>query len=165
MKETINLRTPIPTDWEEGTAVQVYTDRGSGTVDLTKPLLPTPYRVAGDGGRVKTGFGHVPYGRGRFGHGRPSRPRTGYGHGRYGHTPYGRTDRFVDVPVSVTPTFGPWKFQVAAVDAAGNVQAAGLFEIIRVVSSTTPPAVRDFAFGSYDSINDQISFNLTLNLE
>ncbi|MEK6677002.1 MAG: hypothetical protein AABZ47_15290 [Planctomycetota bacterium] len=165
MRETIALRTIIPEAWSGGTGIQVYTDFGSGTVDLNRPLLPTPYRVVDDGGRRRSGFGHVPFGRGKFGHGTGGRPRKGFGHTRFGHTPFGATERFFDVPVTIRPTFGPWKFKIAAVDEAGNVQGGAFVEIIRVVSGSEPPSVRSFSFSSYDSINDQMTFEVSLNTE
>ena len=158
-QQTITVRVPVNDAWDASDRLQVYTDFGSGTIDLTKPLLS---RQSGlfTGQHPARGVGRQPVGRGRVGSGKASRARGGVGRTRVGRTPVGRTPPFVDLIVDVPAEFGTWKFAVGAVDRDGTVQSGGLQETSLVVSGTDPPPLASFAFDSYDGGNDQVTFDI-----
>ncbi len=163
--QAITLRVPIGDDWDGGHRVQVYTDRGSGTVDTSRPLLARPAEIF-PGQLASKGYGMHPWGRGRFGDNKPSRPRTGvYGRQIYGVSPYGNPEPFMEVTVEVPAAFGAWKFGVEVVDRFGTVQSGGLQEIVAVVSGTDPAPVSAFAVAGYDSQTDQVTFGFEKNTE
>lgn len=164
MKQAITLRVPIHEDWDAGDRVQVFTDFGTGTVNLTKPLLPRPVSVFPGKHRAR-GLGSQPVGSGRVKDGRASRPHRGIRTTRVGRTPVGNAEPFVALTVNVPAAFGQWKFAVRVVDAFQNVQAGGEQEIEAIVSGTDPMPLRRLDFDSYDGGSDQVTFNLTRNTE
>ena len=164
MKQAITLRVPIHADWDAGDRVQVFTDFGTGTVDLTKPLLARPVDVFPGRHRAR-GLGFQPVGRGRVKGGRASRPHRGIRTTRVGRTPVGNAEPFVALTVNVPAAFGQWKFAVRVVDAFQNVQAGGAQEISAIVSGTDPSPLRRLEYAGYDNVNDQVTFTLTRNTE
>ena len=165
MKTAVTIKVPVDVDWDGGTRLQVYTDRGSGTVDTNDPLLPRAVEVF-PGQLVSAGYGQQTYGEGAYGFNTPAPPRTGgFGEQVYGDGPYGESEPYVEVTVNLPAAFGKWKFAVEAIDGEGNVQSDPLTEVAQIVSATEPPTVRGFAFGSYASITDQVTFSIVVNTE
>ena len=165
MKTAVTIKVPIDPDWDGETRLQVYTDRGGGTVDTTDPLLPRPVEVFPGALRAK-GFGRFPLGRGRFGSNKPAYPRNGgFFDQRFGTGALGRSKPFVRLTVNVPAVFGKWKFAVEAIDAEGNVQSDPITEVARILSAAEPPTIKSFAFGSYDGGTDQVTFSLRVNTE
>lgn len=162
--QTVTLRVPIESSWDGGTRLQVYCDKGTGTVDPTKPLLARPVAVF-PGQHAAVGLGRQPVGRGRVGDSKPARKRRGLGRTRVGITPVGRTPPVIDITVHVPPAFGTWKFAVQAIDRDGNVQTDALQEIAAVVSGTEPAPPKSFAMASYDSGSDQVTFDFSTDAE
>lgn len=164
-KQTIILRTVIDEDWDAGTRLQVYTDRGTGTIDTSKPLLARPLEVF-PGSVAANGFGTEPFGANRFGDQGPARPGTAVLDRQvFGQTPFGGGEEIIDVPVEVPAAFGKWKFVVQAIDRHGNAQSGALTEIEGVVSGTDPAPLSEFALFGYDAGTDQATFSFTRNTE
>lgn len=158
-KQPIQLRVPISADWDAGDRLEVFTDFGTGSLDMDTPLLS---RAANPfpGEQPAKPVGLRTVGKGRVGDSRAGRARTGIGQSRVGVTPVGTTPDCIDLEVDVPAAFGPWKFGVRAVDAEGTVQAGGIQEISLVVSGTEPDPPTAFAFNNHDSGSDQVTFDL-----
>ena len=163
-KQTVLLKVGIPEGWDAGDRVQVYTDFGTGSVDLTKPLLARAFDVFPREHPARS-YGRQPYGRGRLGDGKAPRRTTGIGRTIHGKTPYGTAPPLVKIPVQVPAAFGTWKFAVRVVDQAGNPQSAALEVITAVVSGTEPPPLASFTFDSYDAETDQVIFAFTRSVD
>jgi len=162
MQGPVVIRVNVDEAWHAGTRLQLYTDRGTGTVDTNAPLLPVAVPVFGE--NVRAAYGVQPFGRGRFGTSKPRLPRGGVGTITWGKTPFGETPPpSLDLGVQVSAAFGAWKFQARAVDAAGNPQPGVLGETQRVVSGTRPTRPLAFAFDSYDAPTDRATFAFALN--
>lgn len=163
-RQTIQLRIAIDDAWDAGDRIQVYTDFGTGSVDLTKPLLPQAFDVF-PGEEPSQGYGVQPYGLGRVGDFKADRPHQGIGSAIYGVTPYGTAPPFVEVEVDVAAGFGNWKFAIQIVDRDGTPQGGALQEISAVVSGTDPSPLCRFTFNNHDAPSDQVTFDITVNTE
>lgn len=162
--QRIILPIPIDADWDAGDRIQVYTDWGDGTIDLSRPLLARPMDVFPGQQRAKP-LGQQPVGAGRVGDFKANRPRRGLGRTRVGMTPVGTTPSVIDVPVDVPPAYGTWKFAAQVVDVHDNVQAEAPAEISAVVSGTEPPPVATLLLIIYSPGTDQATFAFWLDAE
>lgn len=163
-KQTIILRVAIDENWDAGDRLQVFTDSGSGVVDMSKPLLRRPFALF-PGQQPAQAYGRQPYGFGRHGDNLASRPATGGLMSIYGTTPHGGTLVAVEVAVEVPPAFGVWKFAAQVVDGFGNVQAGGPLELAVLVSGTQPAPPAAFGFVSYDAPSDRVTFGFSKDAE
>lgn len=163
-RQTVVLRVPIDDAWDAGDRIQLYTDRGTGTVDTTDPLLVRPQEIF-PGEIAARGYGVHPYGVGRAGDFKASRPSCGIETGVYGVTPYGTAPPFVEIEVDLPAAHGAWKFAIEVIDRDGTVQAGALSEIQMVVSGTEPSPLSAFAFNNYNAGSDQVTFDFTANTE
>ncbi len=163
-KQTVLLTVPISGAWDAGDRIEVFTDFGDGSLDMAAPLLVRGLDLF-PGRQAARPVGRRAVGRSRVGDGHASRPKPGVGHSVVGVTPVGRTPTYVPVAVDVPAAFGKWKFGVRVVDADGNVQGGGLQEIELVVSGTEPAPLTSFAFASYDSESDQVTFDIVRSAE
>lgn len=161
----VDLRVELIPAWRASDRAQIYTDFGSGTIDTDNPLLKTPAALFPDDPRdrvANAGYGEEPYGRAPYGHERAvSEPLQGYGGDQYGEVIYGGQTRTVVIPVQIPQAYGSWKFAAQAVDGAGNLQGA-LSEFTQFVSGEDPPVLASFAFSSYDSGSDKVTFTFSL---
>ena len=158
-KQTVTLRVPVDDDWDAEDRVQVYTDFGSGMIDMTRPLL-SRQRDVFPGQHHARGFGEQPFGVGRFSDFKAERPVSGFEQTPFGVAPFGTPGPFVELTVDVDAAHGKWKFAVKAVDRDGTVQGGALQETSVVVSGTDPPPLARFAFNGYDGVNDQAIFDI-----
>lgn len=163
--QRVDLRVEVDPTWRATDRIQVYTDRGTGTVDANVGLLRAPQRIFPDDQRdgvAHLGYGEEPYGKVPYSHERGVTGRDhGYGQDRYGEVGYGETVRVVIVAVDIPQAYGNWKFAAEAVDGAGNVQGA-LVEFTQFVSGEDPPPLASFAFSSYNGGSDKVLFSFTL---
>jgi len=164
MRTLVTIRVLIPEGADVGDAVQVYTDNGTGTVDLNAPLLARAARIVPAAGKRSGGYGSVPYGRARYGSQKLAPQRqaslatTTFGRGAYGRTP-----DFLEVTVPVLPGFGTRKFAARLVDEEGNAQGAAAPETAVLLSSIEPPTMRSFAFDSMQG--SRARFAIAVNTE
>lgn len=162
MRTLVNIRVPIPTTADAGDAVQMYTDAGSGTVDLAKPMLARPKAIHATGRRSR-GLGSGVLGRGPLGQATPPvESNGGLGSGLLGAGALGSSAEFVEAVIAVRPMYGVLKVAARVVDREGNVQGSAP-EIAVMVSSSTPPGMRSFAYESMQSGKPR--FALDKNLE
>lgn len=166
MRTTVKLRMPYPDGADAGDRVQVFTDFGSGTIDLTRPLLKHPKAIFRGARKRFAGHGSESYGESSYGTGRQA-PEPGPGHGAevYGVTPYGTTPRTMEVAVTMPPAYGVHKFSARMVDAMGNPQGAALPEVEVFVSSVNPPGLRSLAFASFNAGTRAATFNFVRDSE
>ena len=183
MRTPVKLRVPYPPDADAGDALQVFTDfglvrartllaphgvpRGSlSPVDLTRPLLKAGAGLFTVGLQRFEGHGSEIYGESAYGTGLASPPvRSGHGDEVYGTTPYANVPDYREVTVHVPPAFGMHRFAVQLLDEAGNPQGTAPVELEAFVSSEEPPGIKEFAFSSYDPVNDRLTFSLSKNTE
>jgi hypothetical protein len=146
--------------------VQMFTDFGSGTIDLAKPLLAHPKAVFRGARKRFAGHGTEVYGESSHATGRQT-PDPGPGHGSeiYGVTPYGTVPETMEVTVTVPPAYGLHKFSGRMLDAMGNPQGAALPEVTVFVSSVQPPSLATFEFVSFDAGTRTATFGFTKNRE
>ena len=148
-RQLVRILIPVAPEWAGGERLQVYTDFGDGSIDLTRPLLADPVEVV-PGGLEPGGYGVDAYGDAPYGHGgAEATAGGGYGLSPYGDAPYGMGEVVVEVFVPVRAAYGVWKFAAQAVDRAGNEQSGGLVEVSEVVSATDPPRLDTFGLASY----------------
>ena len=161
----VDLWIKVEDDWRAADTIQVYTDFGSGTIDEDKPLLavraaifPEDFRDrVWSGGYGDNPSGEVPYGEA----GATASYDEGYGADPYGDVPYGETERKIKIPVAVESAYGTWKFAARVYDGAGNPQGA-LVEFSQFMSGENPPPLASFAYSSYDSGTDIVSFSFSV---
>lgn len=163
-KQTVLLRVEIEDTWDAGDRLQVYTDQGSGTIDLNKPLLKRPLEIF-PGQQAGQPYGRQPYAVGRHGDNLASRPPNGIAGTIYGTTPHGGALVAIEVAVEVAPAFGKWKFAAQVMDGHGNVQTAALQELSAMVSGTDPAPPAEFALVSYDAPSDRVTFSFSKDAE
>ena len=163
-KQTVLLTVAIDDSWDAGDRLQVFTDFGDGSIDLTRPLLKRTFDVF-PGQQPAQAYGRQPYALGRHGDNLASRPPSGIAGTIYGTTPHGGALVAVEVPVVVPPEFGSWKFAARVVDAAGNVQSAAAAELSVLVSGTDPAPPAGFVFDSYDTPSDRVTFTFSKDAE
>ena len=166
MRTTLKLRVPYPSPADAGDAVQLYTDRGTGTVDTTKPLLQAPAELFPAGLRRFDGFGSEVFGESvpETGFALPPAP-LGFGSEIFGETPFGDALAYREVTVQIPPAFGVHQFKSRMLDEAGNPQGDALPLGEFLVSSEQPPSLKSFAFDSYDSGSDRVTFAFSKNTE
>lgn len=157
-KQAVTLRVDVDDAWDAGDRLQVYTDRGSGAIDLTRPLLSRPCDLFPGQHPAKT-FGEQPFGTGRFGDFKASRTPTGFEQTPFGIAPFGLPAPSIELTVEVEAAHGAWKFAVGAIGDDGTAQAGALQETTVVVSGTDPPPLDTFTFNSFDEPNDQVIFD------
>jgi len=163
-KVEINLQLQVHSTWRSADRVQVYTDSGTGTVDADSPLLPVarplfPFdpldRVA------EGGYGVSPYGVAGYGGGPVGCGQSGYGIAPYAEGPYAGSYEVAHVTVAVIPGYGDWIFAAQAIDGAGNEQGE-LQEFTKFLSGENPPPLSAFAYSSYDSGTDTLTFGVAV---
>lgn len=166
MKTTVTVRVPYPADADAGDLVQIYSDFGSGTLDLSKPLLAAPVALFAGREKRSTGLGSRPIERGVFGTQKSTPRQTAtFGNTIIDRTPFGSTPDFLEVDVLIPAAYGLWKFGAQIVDEEGNAQAGAPAERAAVVAGTQPPDVARIALASFDKAANKITFDLTLNAE
>ncbi len=158
MRQAIRFKVPVDEGWDAGDRLQVFTDGGTGAIDLTKPLLVRGHDVFPGRDRLG-GVGRRPVGVGRVGDSRAARPRGGIGRTRVGVTPVGTAPPFVTVVVDVPAAFGAWKFAVQAIGADGVVQSAALVETTIVVSGTDPDPLDSLTINGFDQPSSVLTFD------
>ena len=166
MRPAIKIRVPYPAGADAGDRIQVFSDFGSGTIDLDRPLLAQPKAVFRGARKRFAGHGTEVYGESLHGTGRQA-PDPGLGHGSeiYGVTPYGTVPETMEIAVTVPPSYGAYKFSARLLDAMGNPQGAALPEVTVFVSSVQPPGLATFAFVSLDAGARTATFGFTKNRE
>jgi len=165
VRTPVELRIPIPDAAKAGDRVQVYTDFGSGTVDMTAPLLADPAPLFPSGSRrVQTAKDFPAKGAAKSGRpaARLSETASTISDFKQGSKAFRKV---IEVRVFVPPGYGTFRFYAQLVDAAGNVQGGTLPLIEVFLSGVNPPPVRSFALASYDSGADQLTFNVERNEE
>lgn len=162
----VELRIPIPDAAKSGDAVQVYTDFGTGTIDMAQPLLAEPAPVFASGQRrALTAKDYSAKGSARTGR-PPARLREATGSiSDFKKGPKNAFQPFLEVVVRVPAYYGNHKFAAQMVDSAGNAQGGTLPEITVFLSSPNPPGVRSFELAGYDAGLNQVTFNVTRNSE
>lgn len=151
---------PVDATWEAGTRIQVYEDRGTGTVDYTRPLLGRPLEVF-PGQVAATVLLARRVSDGTLGDGRPLRRQGGLGErSSAGGLALIPPPSYVDVTVSVRTGYGMRKFGVKAFNAAGIPQGTAAVELEHFVSGTDPRPVERFAFDSFDGGTRRVRFTL-----
>lgn len=164
MLQRVTLSLAINDDWDAGDTAQVYTDRGTGTLDMTRPLLAKPLDLF-PGRHRGRGVGRQPVGIGRVESGRASRPRVRLGRHRVGITPVGSEPKVLGIAVDVPPSSDTWKFGIEITNRFGNVQAGPISTVDVVLSGTEPAPAASFAFVSYDGGSDQVTFSFSKDAE
>ena len=166
MRTAVKIRVPYPDGADAGDRIQVFTDFGSGTIDLNRPLLAQPKAVFRGARKRFAGHGTEVYGESAYATGRQA-PDPGLGHGAeiYGVTPYGTVPETMEIAVTVPPAYGLHKFSGRLMDAAGNPQGAALPEVTVFVSSVQPPGLATFEFVSFDAGTRTATFGFTKNKE
>lgn len=166
MRTTLKLRVPYPAPADAGDALQIYTDRGTGTVDTTKGLLQAPAGLFPGVLQRFGGFGSEVFGESdaETGFALPPAP-LGFGSETFGDTPFGDALAYREVAVHVPPSFGVHKFNARLVDEAGNPQGDAMPLGEFMVSSEEPPSLKSFAFDSYNDVDDVVTFTFTKNTE
>lgn len=161
----MQLRVPIPDAAKAGDRMQIYSDFGDGSIDLSRPLLPEPVEIfAGAARRVLKAKDYPAKGSAKSGR-PPARLSEALGtigdfkKGSKAFRPY------VEIVVHVPAAYGNHKFAAQLVDTAGNAQGGTLPETTVFVSAPTPPGVRSFELAGHDSGTDQVTFNVTRNTE
>ena len=159
MLTAVTVRIPVPTRADGGDALQVYSDLGDGSVDLTRPLLAMPVPIFGP-------YTHRTAIASRYAaQGRPGQLME---NAATQTDPKGGLKKFfeyVEVTVFIPPVYGWVLFAARVVDAAGNEQPGTLPEIAVFVSSSDPPTLRRFEFAGYDAVADRVSFGFEVNSE
>jgi hypothetical protein len=161
----VELRIPIPDAAKAGDRFQVYTDFGTGAIELSSPLLPEPVAIF-PGGERRATTAKTFSAKGSAKSGRPAvRIREGAASisslklGPKAFRP------FLEVVVRVPFGYRNFKFAAQLLDAAGNPQAAPLEEITVFLSGANPPSMRSFELAGYDAGIDQLTFNVSRNDE
>ncbi len=164
MLTAVTVRIPVPARADGGDALQLYSDFGSGTVDLTRPLLAKPVAVFG-------AYTHRTPRASRYS--AQGSPRTGRP-GQLMESAATQIDpkgglklfsEYVELTVFIPPVYGWVTFAARLVDAAGNEQSGTLPEIAVFVSASDPPTLRRFDFAGYDAAADGVTFSFELNHE
>lgn len=163
-KQSVTLAVPYDDAWDAGDRLQVFTDFGSGTIDVSKPLLSRAVEIFPRQFPSRP-LGLQPLGVGRAGDGKAGRPPGKAGRTILGVTPLGTAPPLLDVAVDAPPVFGTWKFSARCVDRYGNVQAASLAEATVCLSATDPTPVATFTLAGYDAGTDVVTFNVTVGTE
>jgi hypothetical protein len=159
---SLQLRVPCDDTWKANDRVQVYTDYGTGELDMDAPLLSRPLAMF-PGVHFPGGYGRNAYGSTPYGNRRPAwQNKGGYGRTKYGSVPYGQGEPYINVSVDIEDAHGDWTFGVEVVDGAGNPQSGAVAETTYHVSGEDPAPAGTFAFSSYDSESDQCEFTIGL---
>jgi len=166
MLTAVRLRVVIPRQADAGDGLQIYSDFGTGTVNMSRPLLAAPAALLESTVQRSRGYGTGAHGKAVHGMERWPRARlSGHGRENYGKDPYAVMQRVMDVSVLMPPLYALVKFAGQIVDAAGNAQGGLLPEIELFLSAEEPPTLRRFEFSEYDAENDRVSFAIAENTE
>jgi len=155
------VRVPVQSTWVYGTRINVYTDRGTGTIDTSRALNRTPIKVFGESPDPLGGVGDGAAGKVPIGSAQPKAKGDGeLGHWEFGEDPNGLAagTGYVEVVCWIDQIVGDVKFGALAVDAAGNPQGGAMVEWTQYVSGDRPAPLTTFAFSQYDEANDQVEF-------
>ena len=163
-RQSVTLAVPYDDAWDAGDRLQVFTDFGSGTIDVSQPLLARAVEIFPRQFPAR-GLGQQPLGVGQAGNGKAARPPGKAGRTILGVTPLGTAPPLLDVSVDAPPVFGTWKFAARAADRYGNVQAASLAEATTCVSATEPTPLATFRLASYDAGTDVFTFDVAVGTE
>lgn len=161
---TVSLHIEVDPAWRTSDRLQIYTDKGTGTVDTAVELLTEPVAIFPDDARdlvEHAGYGEDPYGETPYGGEEVAAPDGGYGEAPYGEVPYGEDPWMVIVEIQIPQAFGNWKFSAQVIDGAGNPQGA-LTEFTQFVSGEDPPQLASFNFASFNSGTDKVTFNVAV---
>ena len=159
----VTLMVPLASSWPAEATLELYTNGGSGEVDLTDPLwaraLPTGRHV-----RQPKGLGLDPLGEMPLGLTGPDyvAETLGLGEIPLGDGPLGESIEIAEVEVQVEQGCGMYKFAAKVRDGEGNFQGDAAVEFDHFVAGTDPPQLKSLTYGSYDSENDQCSFAFSL---
>ncbi len=114
----------------------VYFDNGTGQIDYTAPLNPTPILIW-PCPQDKAGFGTAQFGAGDFGY--DAATSIGFGKGSFGHGQFGLEADTVEW-ISPALPLGRYRFGVRIADARGNESLANETEAIAVIPAAKPAA-------------------------
>ena len=159
MRDTLTLTIEIPTTWDGGTRLAVYTDRGTGVIDEAAPLSHRPVDVF-PGAAMAMGWGEHSWGEGQHGTNYPDLPIAGLETTTWGESPWGEAPHLITIDLPLGAAYGNWKFSVRAFDFQGNAQGTAPVELTAVVSSRRPNPVARLTFASYDAPTDVLTFNV-----
>ena len=135
-------------------AVQIYTDNGSGEIDYDEPLTKSPIRIW-PVRQDKAGFGMSRFGFSDFGY--DGAAAVGFGKGSFG---YGQFGLDADMFEWVSPPMdaGVYKFAVKIVDKLGNVSSASETEEITVIPAAKP--AEKVSVSSFDTQTNQLTLRI-----
>lgn len=161
---TVTLKIPVVAGWRALDGVQVFTDYGTGTIDTDRPLLATPRRLFPKEKRDRVkhgGHGSAAYGASPAGEvtAVPQR-RSGHASDPHASVAYGAGKDYAELMVMVPQDYGAWKFAARVEDGAGNQQGS-LVELTHFISGEEPLIPGTFAYSSYDSGTDVVTFSLS----
>lgn len=157
----IDLTVPVEASWPADATIEVFSDRGGGSIDYTNPLLRRRLNTLRNV-VAPQGIGADPIGALPIGHGKAAAVRNVRGLGALpiGAGPIGADLETVEVAVEVGQGCGTYKFAARAVDGAGNKQSGAGNEFEHWVSGEDPPHLEALAVESYHAGNDQFTFSV-----
>ena len=137
-----------------GTRVNVYFDSGTGQIDYSEPLNPSPI-VVWPCPQDKAGFGMAAFGTRDFGH--DSAACIGFGKGRFADGPFGMDADTIEW-ISPSLPLGRYRFGVKILDAWGNESFACETSPIPVIPPPRPAAL--LRVGSFDRQTNQLTLRI-----
>jgi hypothetical protein len=115
-------------------AVAIYFDNGTGTIDYNEPLSESPVRIW-DRWEDKAGFGMSQFGRSDFGN--DGSAAVGFGKGVFGNAPFGFGADNIEWVSPVLPD-GVYKFGVVVRSVRGNQSVASETGEVTVTRTAKP---------------------------
>ena len=155
MAAIITVSFTVPAGYAPGDYARLHGNSGSGSIDWDTALTEEIFDLF-PGGAGLYGFGHVPFGHHRSGHGQSVRS-SGFGHGPFGHYPYGHGAVVIEASIAII-SCGAYKFGFKGYDAAGNAHV-GEPEEIDVPVHIAPAPPTGLKFNAYNKTTDVLTLD------
>lgn len=160
MSEVRELQIRCEADWPAGTVVNVFEDRGTGTMDLGYRLNGRPIDCY-PGVVPENGLGQAPLGRTPLGSGVPGGL---LGHEDLGAEALGVSRPRVSVFLPLPYVEGQRLIAAVPADLAGNQPVGAPTEFAHELDME-PPGAYNLAYESFDAGTDRFTFSFALHRE
>jgi len=135
-------------------ALQIYSDGGTGTIDYEQPLNESPIRIW-NAQAEKAGFGMSCFGRSDFGY--DGAAAVGFGKGIFGNATFGFDADTIEW-ISPLLSDGVYKFAVVVEDVWGNQSVVVESDEMTVTRAARP--ARRLSVADYDSRTETLVLNI-----
>ena len=156
MPTKVTIKYPVDIGYCNGDCCYLYTNGGSGDIDYDNPVSGRLPLFRNRGGIF--GFGHAPFGHGRFG--KPFASRCGgFGHLPFGCGPFGLGTGIVEA-VYYAAVCGDYKFAFKVFDAAGNATDGSGQQELETEVHVRPARPDPLTAASYTPETNVLTLNL-----